>query len=96
MKIDLASMLRQARQAIDPSLDHGGFEWQLEVLEMRVRSVRGGGMSLDAFADEYMIRPRPASCDTLPKGQDAKQGLAGTESGAVPKADAQPPQDNIS
>jgi hypothetical protein len=32
----------------------------------------------------------PASADTLPKGQDAKQGLAGTESGAVPKADAQP------
>lgn len=30
-----------------------------------------------------------ASADTLPKGQDAKQGLAGTESGAVPKADAQ-------
>jgi hypothetical protein len=25
----------------------------------------------------------PASVDTLPKGQDAKQGLAGTESGAV-------------
>jgi hypothetical protein len=33
-----------------------------------------------------------ASVDTLPKGQDAKQGLAGTESGAVPSetsADAQ-------
>lgn len=30
-----------------------------------------------------------ASADTLPKGQDAQQGLAGTESGAVPKADAQ-------
>jgi hypothetical protein len=31
----------------------------------------------------------PASVDTLPKGQDAKQGLAGTEGSAVPKADAQ-------
>jgi hypothetical protein len=31
-----------------------------------------------------------ASVDTLPEGQDAKRGLAGTESGAVPKADAQP------
>jgi hypothetical protein len=30
-----------------------------------------------------------ASVDTLPKGQDAKQGLAGTEGSAVPKADAE-------
>jgi hypothetical protein len=28
-----------------------------------------------------------ASADTLPKGQDAKQGLAGTESGAVGEAE---------
>jgi hypothetical protein len=37
-----------------------------------------------------------ASADTLPKGQDAKQGLAGTESGAVPKADARTPSPNPS
>jgi hypothetical protein len=30
-----------------------------------------------------LIRSLHASCDTLPKGQDAQQGLAGTESGAV-------------
>jgi hypothetical protein len=30
-----------------------------------------------------------ASCDTHPTGQDAKQGLAGTASGAVAKPDAQ-------
>jgi hypothetical protein len=35
-----------------------------------------------AWAVVYSI-PLPASDDTLPKGQDAKQGLAGTESGAV-------------
>ena len=35
---------------------------------------------------------RAASADTLPKGQDAQQGLAGTESGAVAKPDAQKEQ----
>lgn len=32
-----------------------------------------------------------ASVDTLPKGQDAKQGLAGTESGAVPNGETPNP-----
>jgi hypothetical protein len=39
----------------------------------------------------------PASVDTLPKGQDAQQGLAGTESGAVGDSrDAQTPSPNLS
>jgi hypothetical protein len=42
-----------------------------------------------AYSEEIYVEI-PASADTLPKGHDAKQGLAGTESGAVPKADAQP------
>jgi hypothetical protein len=42
------------------------------------------------------LRARAASADTFPKGQDAQQGLAGTESGAVPKADAQTPSPNLS
>ena len=41
------------------------------------------GRKLDA------IRAHNASADTHPKGQDAKQGLAGTVSGAVAKPDAQ-------
>lgn len=39
--------------------------------------------------DEWVVwKERAASADTLPKGQDAKQGLAGTESGAVPNEDS--------
>jgi hypothetical protein len=46
-----------------------------------------------AIAREVLSGPETrvviASADTHPKGQDAKQGLAGTVSGAVPKGDAQ-------
>ncbi len=55
----------------------------------------------DAYLSRWWVRLilflfGDASVDTLPKGQDAKQGLAGTEGSAVPKADApnQPPPPN--
>jgi hypothetical protein len=37
---------------------------------------------------------RAASCDTLPKGRDAQQGLAGTESGAVDAEGSETPKGN--
>jgi hypothetical protein len=41
------------------------------------------------------FRLAPASVDTLPKGQDAKQGLAGTEGSAVgSEADETPSNSN--
>jgi hypothetical protein len=43
------------------------------------------------------LRARAASADTLPKGQDAQQGLAGTESGAIGDSrDAQTQWPNLS
>lgn len=56
MKCDLANMLRHARQAIDPSRDHGAYAFALEQLEDHVRQVRAGTATLDQFADLYMLR----------------------------------------
>lgn len=39
-------------------------------------------------AQVLMAAARAAPVDTLPKGQDAKQGLAGTEGSAVPEGQA--------
>jgi hypothetical protein len=39
------------------------------------------------------LKARAASADTLPKGQDAKQGLAGTEGGAVDAEGSETPND---
>jgi hypothetical protein len=50
----------------------GSFERFLAMLE-------NGGLDLKDVT--------PASVDTLPKGQDAKQGLAGTEGSAVGEAE---------
>ena len=58
MKCDLANMLRQARQCIDPKRDQYGYGFSLEQLEDHVRQVRDGSVTLDDFADFYMIRPK--------------------------------------
>ncbi len=55
MRWDLANMLRQVRQTIDPK--HAVYAFSLEELEKYVRQVRDGTLSLDEFADFYMIRP---------------------------------------
>jgi hypothetical protein len=57
VRCDLANMLRQARQAIDPKRDHGAYAFALEELEKHVRQVRDGSATLDEFADFYMVRP---------------------------------------
>jgi hypothetical protein len=58
MRCDLANMLRQARNAIDPEQDRYGYAAALEDLEGHVRQVRDGSATLDEFADFYMIRPQ--------------------------------------
>jgi hypothetical protein len=40
---------------------------------------------------QMLERVGAASADTLPKGQDAQQGLAGTEGGAVDAEDSETP-----
>lgn len=56
MKCDLANMLRGAQSCIDPKRDRFGYEFTLNELEQHVRQVRDGTVTLDEFADFYMIR----------------------------------------
>lgn len=68
MRCDLANLLRQARNAIDPERDHYAYAFALEELEGHVRMVRDGSATLDEFADFYMVRPAIAKATTPPGG----------------------------
>lgn len=56
MRCDLVNMLRHARRCIDSRRDGYGYEAALEQLQEHVQQVRDGEVSLDEFADFYMIR----------------------------------------
>lgn len=58
MKCDLANMLRQARNAIDPKRDDYGYRAALEDLIDHINGVRSGEHTLDEFADFYMLRKK--------------------------------------
>lgn len=57
MRCDIANMLKRAAKCVDPKRDYGAYAFMLEELEGHVRQVRDGTVSLDEFADFYMIRP---------------------------------------
>lgn len=67
MRCDSANMLERAAQAINPKRDHGAYAFALEELAGHIRQVRAGTVSLDEFADFYMIRPvaSPSPIDPL-------------------------------
>ncbi len=69
MRCNLASLLRQAREAIDPKRDDGTYAFMLGEVESHVRQVRDGTLSLEEFADFYMIRPtvEGAPCENCGK-----------------------------
>lgn len=52
-----AHMLEQAASAIDPKRYSGAYAFALEELAGHIRQVRAGTVTLDQFADFYMIRP---------------------------------------
>ena len=57
MRCNSANMLMQASRAIDPETDRGAYAFALEEMAGHIKQVRDGSVSLDEFADFYMIRP---------------------------------------
>lgn len=60
MRCDSANMLKQASRAIDPETDRYAYAFALEEMAGHIQQVREGSVSLDEFADFYMIRPQEA------------------------------------
>lgn len=58
MKINLASLARNAAEAIDPKRDRGAYAFVLEELAGHVEMVRSGKATLAQFAALYMIEPK--------------------------------------
>jgi hypothetical protein len=57
MRCNSANMLMQASRAIDPEKDVYAYAFALEDMAGHIRQVRAGTVTLDEFADFYMIRP---------------------------------------
>lgn len=57
MKCNSAHMLEQAARAMDHMRDLGAYASSLEELARHIRQVRASEVTLDQFADFYMIRP---------------------------------------
>jgi hypothetical protein len=56
VKCDLANLLRQAAQAINPRKDHGAYAYMLGEVADHIDGVREGKHSLDEFADFYRMK----------------------------------------
>ncbi len=57
MKVNLAGLLTQAAQCIDPEKDTHAYAHMLEEVARHIRDVRAGKHTLDEFADAYCLRP---------------------------------------
>lgn len=57
MRCNMANMLRQAARCIDPEKDDYGYQFSMEQLVEHIEQVRDGSVTLDEFADFYMLRP---------------------------------------
>lgn len=55
MKCDLANMLRQAANAIDPRKDRGAYVFMMEQVADHIDDVKAGRHSLAEFAEFYKM-----------------------------------------
>ena len=60
MRCDMANMLRNAAECIDPAKDQWGYSASIETLIEHIGLVRSGQASLEDFADFYMLRAQPS------------------------------------
>ena len=55
MKCDLANMLRQASEAINPRKDHGAYAYMLTQVADHIDDVKAGRHTLAEFAEFYKM-----------------------------------------